>query len=147
MTRKHILIGLGAVAACVAAFVFLRPAPHIPTPAAADVPQPDARALVSIQVPPIDGPAAIGQQIFENACAVCHGLNAVGVDGVGPPLIHVIYEPSHHGDESFQRAVALGVRSHHWRFGDMPPVAGLTRGDVSMIIAYIRHIQRANGIQ
>jgi hypothetical protein len=28
----------------------------------------------------------------------------------------------------------------------MPPVAGLTRGDVTMIVAYIREVQRANGI-
>jgi hypothetical protein len=28
----------------------------------------------------------------------------------------------------------------------MPPVAGLTRGDVAMVIAYIRQVQRANGI-
>ena len=74
------------------------------------------------------------------------GAGGVGVEGAGPPLIHVIYEPSHHADETFQRAVALGVRSHHWRFGNMPPVKGLTRGDVAMVITYIREIQRANGI-
>jgi hypothetical protein len=28
----------------------------------------------------------------------------------------------------------------------MPPVEGLTRGDVAMVIDYIREIQRANGI-
>ena len=58
----------------------------------------------------------------------------------------MIYEPSHHGDEAFQRAAAVGVRGHHWPFGDMPPVEGVTRGDVTMIIAYIRELQRANGI-
>lgn len=40
----------------------------------------------------------------------------------------------------------MGVRSHHWRFGDMPPVDGLTRNDVAKVIAYIRRIERANGI-
>ena len=97
-------------------------------------------------MPAIEGNAAIGQRIFENACVACHGAGGVGVEGAGPPLIHVIYEPSHHADETFQRAVALGVRSHHWRFGNMPPVKGLTRGDVAMVITYIREIQRANGI-
>ena len=106
----------------------------------------EGNAIVAIQMPQIDGNAAIGQRIFENTCTACHGTNAVGVEGAGPPLIHVIYEPSHHADESFQRAVAVGVRSHHWRFGDMPPVEGLTRGDVAMVISYIREIQRANGI-
>ena len=90
--------------------------------------------------------AQIGQLGFEAKCAACHGPNAAGQDGVAPPLVHIIYEPSHHGDEAFQRAAAMGVRGHHWPFGDMPPVEGVTRGDVTMIIAYIRELQRANGI-
>jgi hypothetical protein len=73
-------------------------------------------------------------------------VNAAGQDGVAPPLVHIIYEPSHHGDESFQRAVAMGVRGHHWPFGDMPPVGGITRADVKMITFYIRELQLANGI-
>ena len=102
--------------------------------------------MVAINMPVIEGNAAIGQNIFESICAACHGPSGVGNAEAGPPLIHKIYEPSHHGDESFQRAVALGVRAHHWRFGNMPPVEGLTRGDVTMITEYIREIQRANGI-
>ena len=54
--------------------------------------------------------AQIGQLGFEAKCAACHGLNAAGQDGVAPPLVHIIYEPSHHGDEAFQRAASLGVR-------------------------------------
>jgi len=38
-----------------------------------------------------------------------------------------------------------GVR--HWRFGDMPPVEGLSRRDVAAIVAYVRELQRANGIR
>lgn len=49
--------------------------------------------------------ASIGQLGFEAKCAACHGLNAAGQDGVAPPLVHIIYEPSHHGDEAFQRAL------------------------------------------
>lgn len=90
--------------------------------------------------------ARIGKVGFEAKCATCHGVNAAGQDGVAPPLVHIIYEPSHHGDESFQRAAAMGVRGHHWPFGDMPPVEGVTTGDVTMIIAYIRELQNANGI-
>ena len=90
--------------------------------------------------------AQIGQLGFEAKCAACHGVNAAGQDGVAPPLVHNVYEPSHHGDEAFQRAASMGVRGHHWPFGDMPPVEGVTRGDVTMIIAYIRELQRANGI-
>tara|TARA_B110000971_G_C19785550_1_gene397346 strand:+ start:235 stop:669 length:435 start_codon:yes stop_codon:yes gene_type:complete len=90
--------------------------------------------------------AQIGQLGYEAKCAACHGANAAGQDGVAPPLVHMIYEPSHHGDEAFQRAAELGVQGHHWPFGNMPAVEGVTRGDVTMIIAYIRELQRANGI-
>ena len=90
--------------------------------------------------------AQIGKRAFEAKCVACHGVNAAGQVGVAPPLVHKIYEPSHHGDESFQRAVSLGVRAHHWRFGNMPAVEGLTRGDVAMVAIYIRELQRANGI-
>lgn len=104
-------------------------------------------ALVEITLPnTLSADAQIGKRAFDMKCASCHGENAVGQEGVAPPLVHKIYEPSHHGDEAFQRAAALGVRAHHWRFGDMPPVDGLTRGDVAMIVAYVRELQRANGI-
>ncbi len=142
MKKSYLLIGACAVAA-LAAFLTLRPGP---VEEAAPQGASEGGAIVAIQMPPIEGNAAIGQRIFDVSCASCHGVNAVGVEGAGPPLIHKIYEPSHHADEAFQRAVSQGVRSHHWRFGDMPPVEGLTRGDVSSVIAYIREIQRANGI-
>jgi mono/diheme cytochrome c family protein len=90
--------------------------------------------------------AQIGKLAFEAKCTSCHGTNAAGRDGVAPPLVHIIYESNHHGDESFQRAVAMGVQAHHWSFGNMPVVEGLTRGDVKMIIRYIRELQRENGI-
>ncbi|MDC1288937.1 cytochrome c [Amylibacter sp.] len=90
--------------------------------------------------------AKVGKLLYEAKCVACHAVNASGQDGVAPPLVHKIYEPSHHGDESFQRAVSLGVQAHHWRFGNMLPVEGLTRGDVKMITAYVRELQRANGI-
>ncbi|WP_298922435.1 cytochrome c [uncultured Roseobacter sp.] len=108
---------------------------------------PPGGALVEIVLPDtLSSNAQIGKRGFEANCAACHGLNAVGQDGLAPPLVHRIYEPSHHGDESFQRAAAMGVRSHHWPFGNMPPIDGLTRGDVKMITAYIRELQQANGI-
>jgi cytochrome c len=90
--------------------------------------------------------AQIGKLAYETKCSACHGTNAAGQDGKAPPLVHIIYRPSHHGDEAFQRAAAIGVRAHHWSFGDMPAVDGITRGDVTMIVAYIRELQLANGI-
>ncbi|WP_299479803.1 cytochrome c [uncultured Roseibium sp.] len=103
--------------------------------------------LVKITLPnTLSTDAKSGWQLFEAECAVCHGTDAVGKEGIAPPLVHRIYEPSHHADESFQQAVALGVRAHHWTFGNMPPVAGLSRADVALIVAYVRELQRANGI-
>ena len=104
-------------------------------------------ALAEVLLPSaLSQSAQIGKRAFEAKCVACHGVNAAGQVGVAPPLVHKIYEPSHHGDESFQRAVSLGVRAHHWPFGNMPDVEGLTRGDVVMVAANIRELQRANGI-
>ena len=108
---------------------------------------PAGAAMVEVALPEaLSENAKIGKAAFEAKCAVCHGTNAAGQDGVAPPLVHKIYEPSHHGDGSFLVAVRNGVRAHHWRFGNMPPVDGLTEGDVKMIVAYVRELQCANGI-
>ena len=107
----------------------------------------EGTALVAIKTPEsYSQNAKIGQRLFEAKCADCHGPNAVGQAGVAPPLIHIIYEPNHHGDESFQRAVAFGVRAHHWKLGNTPAGAGLTTAEVKSIMAYVRELQRHNGI-
>lgn len=87
-----------------------------------------------------------GKTAFDVKCAICHGENAAGRNGAGPPLVHKIYEPNHHGDMAFLRAAQNGVKAHHWRFGNMPPVEGVTRGDVLGIVTYIRELQQENGI-
>lgn len=86
-----------------------------------------------------------GQQLFDKNCSRCHGLAGKGTDQ-GPPLVHTIYEPNHHGDMAFYMAVNRGVRHHHWDFGDMPPLSGVSASDVGHIIAYIRLLQRRAGI-
>ncbi len=94
----------------------------------------------------LGGMAALGAPVFARNCAACHGDNGAGSES-GPPLVHVIYEPNHHGDGSFYMAVAKGVRAHHWRFGNMMPVDGVSETEVRAIIAYIRTLQRANGVE
>jgi mono/diheme cytochrome c family protein len=105
------------------------------------------RALAQVIVPELSGNAAIGEKVFNAKCSECHGKNASGIDGAAPPLVHKIYEPSHHGDGAFLAAARNGVRSHHWKFGNMPPVEGITDAEVGLVVAYIRTVQRANGIK
>lgn len=89
--------------------------------------------------------AAEGKAAFEAVCAACHGANAAGTDK-GPPLVHDIYNPGHHPDESFFRAAKLGSRQHHWRFGDMPPQPQVSDDQVAAIVEYMRQLQTVNGI-
>lgn len=105
----------------------------------------DNGARVSVTVPELSEIATQGKRLFDGNCATCHGVVASGTD-TGPPLVHRIYEPNHHGDMSFQLAVRNGVRPHHWRYGNMAPVPGLTEEDVSKITRYVRELQKANGV-
>jgi len=84
---------------------------------------------------------AKGQILFEKYCSGCHGLQLDGSDQ-GPPLIHPFYKPSHHGDKSFYRAALQGVRQHHWDFGDMKPVEGMTRGKMDSVVPFVRYYQQ-----
>ena len=86
-----------------------------------------------------------GHDKFHSFCAPCHGPQGVGTDH-GPPLVHKIYEPSHHADMAFQQAAARGVRAHHWKFGNMPKIDGVTPEDVTDIIGYVRWLQKQAGI-
>ena len=99
----------------------------------------------TLTIPAFTAEAEAGQALFEENCVTCHGAHATGSDQ-GPPLVHRIYEPNHHGDMSFQLAVKNGVRAHHWKFGNMAPVDGVSPEDVIKITRYVRELQKANGI-
>ena len=86
-----------------------------------------------------------GKQAFDANCATCHGAGALGT-GSGPSLVHRLYVPGHHNDDSIRRAVRNGVPSHHWLFGDMPPIVGVSDEELEQIIVYIRERQREGGI-
>ncbi len=92
------------------------------------------------------GDPAAGQELFTANCAACHGPQGGGTD-TGPPLVHEVYEPSHHSDAAFLRAVQQGVPPHHWNFGAMPAVPGLDVDDVADIVAHVRSLQREAGIE
>jgi mono/diheme cytochrome c family protein len=101
--------------------------------------------IVAFDPGPVPAEHAAGERRFNARCAGCHGLLAAGTRR-GPPLVHAYYEPGHHADEAFRRAVALGVVQHHWSFGPMPKVEDLTPADVERIIAYVRWLQQRAGI-
>jgi len=135
-----------------AAFVWFasRPSPDAPAPSMTST---DTGAvargepIVQVSLPAeLSSEAQIGKRAFEAKCVQCHGANAAGQNGVAPPLVHKIYEPGHHADLAFLRAAQTGVRAHHWRFGDMPPVEGVTEAEVKYIIRYVRELQKENGI-
>ena len=135
--NKRILI-LGALTCITIAGIWLYPT----TRETAD----NGATMVNVTIPPNLEAVAEGLLAFNENCAACHGENASGSNGNGPPLIHKIYEPGHHGDMAFILAAKNGTRAHHWKFGDMPPVEDISDTEIKKIIAYVRKLQRANGI-
>jgi mono/diheme cytochrome c family protein len=101
--------------------------------------------LTTVNVPKLSFQAATGKKAYDTNCATCHGSNGVGSES-GPPLLHNIYNPGHHSDASFYRAVKLGVQSHHWNFGNMQALPNVSEAQVRFIIRYVRELQVANGI-
>jgi len=87
-----------------------------------------------------------GLELFNNICAKCHGLTIRGAEA-GPPLLDDIYRSGHHADLALFNAVKQGVRQHHWRYSDMPPVIGISPEQTAHITAYVRQQQRRVGIR
>jgi mono/diheme cytochrome c family protein len=122
------------------AVVFLAPRRKLPSSPWASAPP----------VPKVAGTAvpvalARGKALFERNCMECHGPGAKGSDK-GPPLVHRLYEPNHHADVAFILAVQRGVKEHHWNFGDMASLPGVSRDQTSLIVVYLRDLQRKAGI-
>ena len=133
--QKYLLYGLGLIALGIVAAVAIGLQMRESGPA----------GTVAVVSPSLSLEAKEGRAYFKLNCQTCHGENAAGTDQ-GPPLIHDIYNPGHHSDESFYLAAAIGVRQHHWTYGDMPAQPQVSREEVALIIRYIRELQEANGI-
>ena len=146
MSQKRILTIAAIVAMVIAGVWFTQRSTGTKT-SEASVQTETGAAMVEVRIPAeLSGQATMGKRAFDAVCASCHGENAAGQQGTAPPLIHKIYEPSHHADMAFVLAAQRGVKAHHWPFGDMPPVEGLTKADVASIVFYVRELQRENGI-
>ncbi|MCA1297372.1 c-type cytochrome [Stappia indica] len=140
--KGKVLALLVVIAAGVAGALLLRGGEAPPS-----APGAGGAALASVKVPArLSETERAGAALFAANCATCHGGNAAGRGGQGPPLVHKIYEPSHHADGAFFLAATRGVRQHHWTFGDMAPVPEVSEADVAAIVAYVRALQRENGI-
>lgn len=87
-----------------------------------------------------------GAEVYAESCASCHGADLRGTDK-GPSHLSIVYEPNHHPDESFRRAIAVGVPQHHWDFGNMPAVDGLSEDAVEAVIAFVRAEQERQGFE
>jgi mono/diheme cytochrome c family protein len=92
------------------------------------------------------GDSIQGEALYSKNCQICHGAIGGGTKQ-GPPLVNKIYNPRHHADLAFNLAVKNGVRSHHWKFGDMEPLPDVSPEDVGHIVAYVRELQRNAGIK
>ncbi len=114
---------------------------------ACEWPEPEQiRANLHLPSPDFVADAERGKKLFDDNCIRCHGGNGRGTRA-GPPLVHNVYRPGHHADLSFHFAVRDGVRQHHWNFGHMAPVDGLSAEDVGHIVAYVRQEQQSAGIK
>lgn len=98
-----------------------------------------------IKEPELTDSLKSGKFLYTLKCSACHGDKTQGTDK-GPTFQSRIYHPNHHGDEAFFYAARNGARAHHWKFGNMPPVENITDEQIASILAYIRAMQRANGV-
>ncbi len=87
----------------------------------------------------------LGKMNYDAYCGSCHGKTLAGSDK-GPTFISRIYHPGHHGDQAFFLVPKRGARAHHFGFGDMKPVEGVSDAQLGSIVNYVRAVQRANGI-
>jgi len=127
-----IAVGLAVVAAALIYMAAPDQAPGSPSASGAKAPNLSPVALA-------------GARAFDANCAKCHGQAGLGSDK-GPPFLHPVYNPGHHSDEAFHRAVRQGARAHHWTFGDMPAQPQVTDKEITEIVRYVRELQEANGI-
>lgn len=103
-------------------------------------------ACASEEKPPDSDAVAAGATLYEQSCASCHGGDLRGTDK-GPPHLSEVYASDHHSDDSFRSAITKGAPSHHWDFGDMPPVPSLSDEDITSILAFVRQQQATQELE
>ena len=122
---------LGSVAAAIAIAIFL---------GACASEDPELEVIVPLAAD------ADGATVYEARCASCHGTDLRGTDK-GPSQLSIVYEPGHHGDDSYRSAIRNGAQQHHWPFGDMPAIESITDDQIEAVISYIRGQQGRLGFE
>jgi mono/diheme cytochrome c family protein len=90
-------------------------------------------------------PVEQGLIAFAGECVPCHGRLAEGTER-GPNLIHRDYGPGMRSDAQFRRAVREGLPARRG-YGAMPPSPGVSEHRLDRMIAFVRELQRVNGIR
>jgi mono/diheme cytochrome c family protein len=103
----------------------------------------DDGTLAATRAPLADHP---GAEAYAAHCASCHGTDLRGTED-GPSHLSWVYEPNHHPDRAFEMAIRLGVRAHHWSFGDMLPVEDIADDEIPLVISYVRAVQDREGFE
>lgn len=146
--RRIAPAGVAALAAVVLFLATACPGDNADTPSSTATPTPtvETPTPTPTSTPESRFSGVDGRALYGQACAVCHGQALEGTNS-GPTFLNRVYAPGHHADISFMFAIERGVRAHHWNFGNMAPVEGLTQQQVLAIIGFIREQQREAGIE
>jgi mono/diheme cytochrome c family protein len=91
------------------------------------------------------GDAVAGQQLYQQSCSACHGLDGTGVTGLGKDLVHSDFMESINDAEllAFIKQGRPVSDPANTTGVDMPPKGGnpaLSDGQIVDIIAYLRSI-------
>ena len=87
-----------------------------------------------------------GRIAFAEEFAGCHGRLARGNER-GPDLIQPDYGRRVRSDAQFRRAVREGIPVPRAGYGAMPAVKGVSERRLDRMIAFLREVQRVNGIR
>jgi mono/diheme cytochrome c family protein len=90
---------------------------------------------------PVDGAA-----VYEARCASCHGGD-LGGGALGPSLRSELYGPDRFEDDRIRASISKGVEQVNWEFGPMPMVSGLSAAEVDAVVAHVREVQAAEGLE
>lgn len=86
-----------------------------------------------------------GRVAYIRACARCHGRSARGT-GQGVNLMAPAYAPGLFSDARLRETIRNGVPPRGSRDG-MPAHAGLTDGEVGLIVVFLRDAQELDGVR